>query len=473
MTDECDLAIVGAGPAGMAAAAVASDAGLSTVVLDEQGAPGGQIYRAIEQVTRLRPADLSFLGNDYARGQSLADGLRGSGADYRSGATVWHIGETPKSKARSGEREILYSQAGEARRLKTRSLLLATGAMERPVPIPGWTLPGVVTVGGLQTVLKSSGLYPEGWVILAGSGPLLFLLASQYIAAHIPIAAIVDTAPTGATGRMIGRMFDLGPAVPYLVKGYRMMRSVKQSGIPVYSGATDLRVIGGARAEGLAFRVDGQDYELSADMVALHEGVVPNTQLTRLVGAEHKWSQGQRCFFPVLDEWGESTAAGVYVAGDGGGILGADAAARTGRIAAVAIGLRLGRVGLAEASAVADHARFALIGDRAARRIIDAAFPPPNWIGAVADEVMVCRCEEVTAGAVREAVRIGCTGPNQAKAYLRCGMGPCQGRMCAAAVSEIIATESGRSLDEVGSFRIRPPAKPVTLAELASLKGGA
>ena len=160
-----ELGIIGAGPAGMAAAVLAAELGLETVLIDEQPAPGGQIYRAIEGAEPNTP-----LGPDYLVGRPLVTALRASNVDYRSGTTLWHL---------DPEGTLFLETGGRIETVTARRILLATGALERPVPIPGWTLPGVMTAGAAQILLKSSGLVPEGRVVLAGQGPLLYLVAAQ------------------------------------------------------------------------------------------------------------------------------------------------------------------------------------------------------------------------------------------------------------------------------------------------------
>ncbi len=468
MSTEIDVVVIGTGPAGMAAASAAAGAGASVAVLDEQSEPGGQIYRAVESVERRRPADLSFLGEAYAHGAKVAGAFRAVRTDYRPGATVWHIG----ARSKGGRRDVVLSRSGVAETLSARHVVIATGALERPVPIPGWTLPGVMTVGAVQSALKSSGIYPSGRLVLAGSGPLMLQLAAQLIAAHVAIAAIVDTTPPGGLARAFFHLPQALIGGETLLKGLKLRRTVLRSGVPIHAGASHLAAHGEGRLSSLSFTSAGVDYHLDADVVALHEGVIPNTQLSRLVNAEHRWDDVQRCFHPVTDQWGETSEPGIYVAGDGGGIAGALAAERSGRITGLAIARRLGLLADSARDLVAEEQRLRRFVDGAIRGFLDRYYPAPDWIGQVADDVVLCRCEEVTAGRLREAMAHGCSGPNQAKAFLRCGMGPCQGRMCANSVTEVMAAQSGSVPDEVGSFRIRPPAKPVTLAEVASLDVG-
>lgn len=460
-----DLVIIGAGPAGLAAAAEARDLELDGLILDEQPEPGGQIYRSVCRVVERRPADLRFLGTDYARGAALVAAARG--VERRQGATVWQIGPVA-----GGVREVVWSESGQARRVRARALLIATGAMERPVPIPGWTLPGVTTVGAVQVALKQAAVYPRGRLVIVGSGPLPLLLAAQLVAARIPVAAILDTTPPGrlTAGMALLPAAALG-APDTLRKGLALLRARERSGVPVWRHVREVRAEAGLHGSVTAVRfrsASGDEERIEADAVALHEGVVPNPQLTRLVGADHRWHDAQRCFHPVTDSWGETTAAGVFVAGDGGGILGARAAEASGRLAALGAAGRIGRLGESAREFKATPWLARRRGERSLRRLLDALYPAPDWIAAPEDDAIVCRCEEVTAGALR-AVAGNAAGPNQAKAYARCGMGPCQGRMCGLTVSEMIAHAHGVSPADVGYFRIRAPIKPVTVDELASL----
>lgn len=461
-----DLVIIGAGPAGLSAAATAHALGLDALILDEQPAAGGQIYRNVERVTEQRPADLAFLGRDYARGRTLARSA--VAVDRRQGATVWHIGPMTRSEGR----QVVWSQDGRAQKVQARAVLLATGAMERPVPIPGWTLPGVTTVGALQTVLKQSGLFPQGRVVLAGSGPLLMLLASQYMAAGIRIEAILDTTPPGALNRaMLWLPLATIGAPRTILKGRKLRAAYGRAAGEVWHGVTGIQAEGEGTLRTVRFTdASGVTREIAADTLALHEGVIPNPQLPRLVEAAHEWDSGQRCFRPVLDAYGASSAPGVYVAGDGGGVLGADAAEASGRVTAAAIALALARIAESERDLRAAPDLNRLTGQRWLRRFLDAMFPPPDWIGRMAAASVVCRCEEVRAADIRK-VAGHAQGPNQLKAYTRAGMGPCQGRMCGHTVTELLAEAKAMAPEDVGYYHIRPPAKPVTIEELAALAG--
>ncbi len=450
------LAVIGAGPAGLAAAACAAGLGVETILLDEQPAPGGQIYRAITE-TRLRAP--AVLGADYWRGADLVAAFRSGGAQYVPGATVWSV---------SHEREIGISIDGAARLFQAERVILATGALERPFPIPGWTLPGVMTAGAAQILLKSSAMVAEGRVVLAGTGPLLWLVAAQYLRAGGAIAALLDTTPRGNWRAALAHL-PAFVASAYLRTGLALLREVR-AGVPVIRDVRSLRVLGEARVREIAYRAgDAPERRMAADVVLLHQGVVPNLNLANSIGCRQEWRDTQLCFAPVVDGWGASSVDGIAIAGDGAGIGGAQIAAERGRLAAIDAAFRLGRIDAAGREAAAVPCRRALHRAERGRRFLDLLHRPRQEHRVPAGDTLVCRCEEVTARQILETVELGCTGPNQMKSLLRCGMGPCQGRLCGLTVTELIATARGVPPGEVGYYRLRPPIKPITLEELASL----
>ena len=460
MSESWDVVVIGAGPAGLAAATLLAEQQARVLLLDEQAAPGGQIYRGIEQALE-RPALLAALGMDYEYGTTVVERFRASSAEYRPGSLVWQV--TP-------QREVWFSQDGRSHLVRADAVILATGAMERPVPVPGWTLPGVMTVGALQILLKSSGIVPNDPVVLAGSGPLLYLLAQQCLALGAHPAAVLDTTSRGNEWRAVRQLPSAVRGAEgrrYLAKGLAMKRMLRRSGVPRYRRVSDIRIEGTDAVSGIAFRSGGANHRLTARIVALHEGVVPAQQITRSLGCEHVWQPVSRCFQARLDDWGNSSIERILVAGDLGGIVGARAAEHGGRLAALEAMRLIGRINAAHRDAMAKDDLRGWSAHVAIRRFLDVLYPPRDEICCPADDVTICRCEELTAGAVRAVVRQGCLGPNQAKAFLRAGMGPCQGRMCGPIVTEVIANARGVSPDDVGYYRIRPPLKPITVGELA------
>ena len=454
-TSHYDLVIIGAGPAGLAAAIEASRHDVSTLVLDDQPAPGGQVYRNIKQNRGQRHTS-AFLGNDYWSGSKLVDGFAHASATVLSESRVWQI---------TADRQVFFSRQGMAQNVQAGAVLIATGAMERPMPIPGWTLPGVMSVGAAQTMLKTSGSGADG-AVFVGSGPLFYLTVWQYLQAGFAVKAVVDTAPA----RLRPEHYLLAmPALMQpmlLLKGLRWRAEIRRK-TDYHVGATSVVITGEDSATGVTFKTaSGQQQTIPAKHVFIHQGVVPNVNLTMATDLRHRWHPRQLCWTPQTDMFGESSVDGIFVAGDGMGIAGAVAAASSGRLAARRIIARVKGSSLF----MAPVWRVLKWRQAAIRPFLDSLFrPPDDWRVPQQDHAIVCRCEALTKADVDAAIALGVSGPNQLKGYCRAGMGRCQGRMCALTVQKMIHDHNGGPEEEVGHLRIRPPIRPLTVGELAAL----
>jgi NADPH-dependent 2,4-dienoyl-CoA reductase/sulfur reductase-like enzyme len=462
MKGNFDLVVIGAGPAGLAAATHAARSGLSVVLLDEQPAPGGQIWRSVETVAASSIGDI--LGPEYQCGAQRVAEFRESGAIYEAGIRVWQIepGWT-----------IFASRGGEARRFEAKRVLLATGAQERPVPFPGWTTPGVMTVGAAQIVLKSSGEIPTDPVWVAGNGPLPLLYIVQLLRAGGKVGGWLVTTPPGALKRALPHFFPALNGWRDLKKGVGWMRELRRSGVLIEKAVTNLRAEPGAdrRLEYIEYtKATGHVSRVPARLLLVHEGLVPSIHMTQALGCTHKWREDQQCLAPEADEWGRTSVRGIYVAGDGSGIGGAAAASTKGELAAIGIAMDSGFVTGEQADSFARPLRGRLSKELATRGLLDSIYRSRDEISSPVDDTIVCRCEELTAGQVRTAAKSGAPSPDRIKSITRAGMGPCQGRQCGYTVAHIIAAVHNKPVAEVGFYRIRPPLKPLTLGELASLE---
>lgn len=459
MKTQYDLIVIGAGPAGMAAAAESEEYGLSVMVLGDQRSPGGQVYRAIEQT---RAERLQVLGPDYRNGQHLARRFRAAHVDYLPGATVWQV--------ESGG-IVNFCIENKARQIKGKRILIATGARERPVPIPGWTLPGVMAATAADVLMKSHGIVPSGNIVLAGSGPLLFLTAARLINFGVTVTAILDTTP-------YFNYISALPALPkalhvyeYLLEGLRMKRQIRRSGTPIYRNVKNLYAQGADAVEVVRFSSNGKAHELNVDILLLHNGIVPDTQISQQLECAHTWYNTQRYWQPFLDKWGNSSEKGIGIIGDAAGISGAKAAEISGHLAALEAAYRLNIISRPERRLKALSFEKRLSREKAVRPFLDLLFRPnPDLLVPRDDQTVVCRCEEVTAGQIRKALELGALGPNQLKSQTRCGMGSCQGRMCGLTISEIIADHRKEDISKVGYLRVRPPMKPITVEQLSDLE---
>lgn len=458
VNDSYQLAIIGAGPAGLAAAGVAAGAGVEVALFDEQPAPGGQIFRAIESSPNKRAA---LLGPDYMRGAKLVDDFRQCGAAYFPETSVWSI---------NSEREIGIIHQAKARLIQAQRIIVTGGAMERPIPFQGWTLPGVMNAGAAQVLMKSAGVVPDTDVVLAGKGPLLLLLAWQYARSGVKISAILDVAPLGNWFKALRHIPKALLAGHYITKGLVYKRDLHRLGVKTYHGVTGLRASGDERLAKVKFTHQGKSHCIPTALLLTQFGIVPNTHLTMSIACKHYWNSSQMCWCPSVDEWGNTSVSGIAVAGDSAAIGGAVAAEHAGRLAALEALWALGKIEAHERDSRAKDDRSWMRADLRIRPFLEALYRPPQaMLEVLDDDVIVCRCEEITAGEIRKAIKEGHHDSNQVKFFTRTGMGACQGRQCGNAVAHIISHALSRSMEEVGHFRIRPPIKPISLSQLSDL----
>jgi len=447
------LVIVGAGPAGMRAAEQLVAAGQRPIVVDEGTRHGGQIYRQPPAVLQRERGDL--YGFEAARASAVLDrfdALRPQ-IDYRPQTLAWQV--------EANTLQLLH--AGRNCTLPFDALILAPGATDRVLPFPGWTLPGVYTLGAAQVALKYQGCLIGPRVVFAGTGPLLYLVAWQYATHGGQVAAVLDTAPAAAKWLAAPRLLAR-PAVA--AKGAYFVARLRMMGVALHGGVTLLGAQGDERVTALSWRAGSDIHTTECDAIGFGYGLRSETQLADLAGCAFDYNPLEQAWLPTRDAAGRASVPGVYLAGDGASILGADAAELSGARAALAAleDLGLGPAGTARAAQIERelHAHVSF------RRGLETAFaPPPRWAADAPDELIVCRCEEVTAGELRACARDTATREmNRLKALTRIGMGRCQGRMCAPAATRLLADAAGCALHEVGRLRGQAPIKPIPIAML-------
>jgi len=429
-------------------------AGLRPIVVDEAERPGGQVYRQPPAGGARETS--AIYGFDAKKAEAIHRVLGDAGdrVDYRPGTLAWNV---------FGERLHLLSPAGQ-HELRFDRLVLATGAMDRVLPFPGWTLPGVFTLGGAQIALKAQGVAIGRRVALVGAGPLLPLVAHQYANAGVNVVAALD-ATTFAAKR--AQLVGLTASTGTLAKGLWYTTRNRLRGLDVRYGIRSLRVDGSDRVEALAWReASGEERRVACDAVGASFGLRPEAQLADLAGCRFAFAVDTCQWLPERSAEGRSSVAGVYLAGDGARIGGADVAELQGHRTALAVLEDLGRS--VDRSEVARLER-ALAGQARFRRALDAAYPfPGHLVDAVGDGEIVCRCEAITVATLRQAVRErGAREINRVKALTRIGMGRCQGRVCGEAAAELIARASGEDIERVGRLRGQPPVKPIPIVAAA------
>ena len=446
------VVIVGAGPAGIRCAETLLAAGITPILIDENRRDGGQIYRRQPQgFTR----DYSALyGSEAAKAKNLHesfDRLR-ERIDYRPDTLVWNL--TPG--------QLYCVSQGHHSTVEYDALILCTGATDRLMPIEGWQLAGTYSLGGAQIALKSQAVSIGHSVVFMGSGPLLYLVASQYLKAGAKVAAVLDTS---ALSKRIGALPKLLARPGVLFTGMKLLAQLYRAKIPVHLGVRPQQVLGDAANGVSGVRVltaRGETLNLDCDAVALGYHLRPETQLADLAGCRMRFDEASGQWWLSVDEEGRTTVNGVYAAGDGSKIRGADAAEHAGRLVAMAL---LEDLQQPVNAGVRDQQRQALAAMDQFRLGLAQAFPwPAEQAKALPDSAIVCRCEMISAGELRRTVsEKGACEVNRAKAFSRVGMGRCQGRYCSQAGAEVIAAAAGVSVQQVGRQRGQAPVKPLPM----------
>ncbi|GGC27334.1 hypothetical protein GCM10011504_01910 [Siccirubricoccus deserti] len=440
----CDVLVVGAGPAGLAAACAAAEAGAAVILLDERVEAGGQYLKPLAASHTHAAPDAQ-----HRQGEALRAKARAAGVEMLGGATVWG-GFAPD--------EIAVVVGETAFTFRPRRLILATGAHERPVPVPGWILPGVMTTGAMQTLARANRVSPGESVVIAGNGPLNLQLACELLEGGVRVAAVAEVAPKPGLAllRDAARLLRTAPDLAW--DGLRILRRLSAAKVPLLWGTTILGCEGDGRFAALRLATPAGEQRIAADACALNLGFQPETGLARALGAAHRFvDSGLGRLETVTDEVGRTSLDAVFAVGDGATIGGARVALARGRLAGLAAARDLGFAAADGAPARAEWRRAAAF--QAALWRIFAA--PPFDIAAVADDTVLCRCEEVTAGRLRAEHAAGARSLGALKKATRAGMGRCQGRMCGAAIARLVGAS-----DEAGFAAPRAPVKPVPAAAL-------
>jgi NADPH-dependent 2,4-dienoyl-CoA reductase/sulfur reductase-like enzyme len=477
----CDVAIVGAGPSGLAAAEVMRDYGLDVILIDEQPRAGGQILR---QPPRSFTVEHWLQARLYSRAKSVLQSMDDArDVDWRLGSTVLGIMRhsayrTPVNRSPGHELWIQGPSGSEV--LHASAVLIAPGCYERPLAFPGWTLPGVMGAGAIQGFVKSQQFVPGNRFVLAGSHPLQLVVADQLVAAGADVAAVIFTQQLRAAAAVLRDPLMMAQHVRQLAETARILWRLKRARVPVMFGSTIARVEGKEvveRATVAALLPDGKiDWDrtetMQCDRVGVCHGFLASSELARQAGVTVKWREHEGGWLADHDEWFESSVARLFVAGEITGVAGADAALEKGRIAAVGLLRALGRIDTLKAQRLARTARRRLGRiNRFAAALNLLARPPQGLTNAtMTDDTTLCRCESISRGEFQRQLRQNShvVSADAAKLLTRVGMGMCQGRLCGDNAARLIARERGLTPAEVGTFQAQAPVKPIRLDVLCS-----
>jgi thioredoxin reductase len=428
-------------------------------VLDEYAKPGGQFFK--------RSGDEFSVGRErltreHARGEALRSRLHHPNITVLTRALVWG----------RFENRIMVAHEGRSKTFRGKALVIATGAYDRPVAFPGWTLPGVVTAGGAQTLAKSQWVKPGSRMLLAGAGPFLLPVALSLLRADVTIAALVEaTTPM----EWLPHLASLWGQWPRFSEAWEYKSNLRRAGVPTLYGHKIVRALGAKKVEGAVIAKVGRDWRtipgtertIEVDAVAIGYGFLPNIELAVNSGCELRLDNSARTWFVKCTDAMATNKAGVFVAGEITGIGGSALALEEGHLAGISAAEFAGTLTPDAADKqrrqpMAQRARL----DRFARALSELFGPRPGLWEFLNDDITVCRCEEVKASAVMACIADGATTNKSIKDWTRAGMGLCEGRVCRGMIAEILARERGIELSTIPFPSVRPPIKPVPFSTL-------
>ncbi|MDX1417612.1 MAG: NAD(P)/FAD-dependent oxidoreductase [Candidatus Promineifilaceae bacterium] len=459
-----EVAVVGAGPAGIHAAVAAAELGVEVTLIDSYAQAGGQYFKQLPGVFQAAKGD-----KRQREAQKLFKQLQHPDITHLPNTRVWNI-------APDWRLDLVGSTA--PRQLEAEAVVLATGAYDRPAAFPGWTLPGVMGVGAAQHLVKIQRVLPGRKILVAGSGPLLLALGAVLVWAGAEVVALAEGS-RGLTSFKPGRMAKMWGQGARLREGLDYIRALRGANVPYRRGWGVVRALGEERVSGAVLArldeewrpVPGSEEAVSCDTLCIGYGLLPETTLGRLAGASHVYRPRLGGWVPERDDRMQSSLPGLYIAGDGAGIGGAAQSAVEGRIAGMAAGYQVAGDYFSDRNLKRWMAteQKRLTKEQGFQKLFGELFTPGPGLDMLADEeTIICRCEGVRLPAVKDAVDMGAETLGAVKGLTRAGMGRCQGRICGALLAGQVARLSGKSVSEVGNFTPRPPVGPLDIEGLSS-----
>lgn len=463
---ESQVVVVGAGPGGIIAALSAANAGADVLLIDERPKLGGQYYK--QPVTG---KDLNLAEYDdpqFRGGRELIDKLERSNVTVLRAVRVVGAYESL---------DLVVALENETRLVRPQKLIAATGAYEICYPFEGWTLPGVMTTGAAQTLLRSYRVVPGRQVLIAGNGPLNFQVAAELINSGVESVTLIEAAnrPGLSACNTIARMMTTAPGLT--LKGAGYLSSLLRARASIRYGEKILSVEPVGDAGGLSAIVgsvcgdESTRHEIEVDAICLGYGFRPSNEITRAFGCKHDATSKAGALQTARDDDCLTSRDDIFAVGDCAGMNGAPAAEADGLIAGSVAAQMLGfelsaqqEERLARARSLRGrHARF--------QNALWTLFEPVGDVFEVIDnDAIACRCENLTHATIQQVVDEGESGSmGTLKRATRAGMGRCQGRYCGPAIAKMLAAKIGRPLEEADLWAPRPPIKPVRIRDLAKL----
>ncbi len=462
LAENYDVVIIGGGPAGMSAASILAVHSVKTLLIDENGYLGGQLWRS-----SLASAGSTGFSDSSKNGVNLP-----ATAGYRDGSL--HILTPACILGVFPENSILLSSKEDGiKEIKAGNIIFATGAREKVRPFKGWTLPGVMTVGAAQILLKNYQVLAASEMLINGAGPLIYLLAGDVLSRNGKITALLDrssfTGILGAARVMNGQLSKLGQGLSslgnllksrVLPKYNRQIIKAESKGDLIEATTVEISPDGTI--------VDGSSQRYKTRLIAVTNGFVGNIELPQVAGCEVEYAADKGGWFVTVDASMETSVSTIFAAGEITGIAGGDKAVIEGQLAALSIlhqSERLSETDFEKRQKILlakrkQHQRFGTYLNR------QWAIPPGEW-NTIDDDTIICRCEDITIGILRGWINAGFTSTNVLKRATRCSMGNCQGRTCGPLIYDILAACSPATTTTcIAPFSVRIPIKPIPLGDL-------
>ena len=461
---DCEVLVIGAGPAGLQAALSAAHSGAQVVVLDERASLGGQYFKQPSTHFSVREERLD---HQYREGRELMHSLDDAGVQFRLSTRVWGAAPGGEVYATSADRRLL---------LKARSLILASGAYERGVPFPGWTLPGVMTTGAAQTLLRSYLVAAGNNILVSGNGPLNLQVAAELTRANVDVVAVAETAPLWRPSNIahLARMMVAAPA--YGREGLSYVTDLLKARVPILARSAIIEAQGEGRVEvaivakldKFGYAVPGSEKSFSVDSVCVGFGFIGSSELARSLGCSHHIDASSGSVVIERDRNGRTSAQGVWVIGDGGSVKGAQVAQSMGKLAGADAASCVGATrGSGDRHETARNVQI-LSRQEKFQRSLWQQFKAPRLVDQLATPAtIICRCEEITLAEVDASLDSWTGSAGSLKRVTRAGMGKCQGRYCSPILTELAARVTGVEVDKLSGFIPQAPFLPTSASALA------
>ncbi len=458
--EKTELIVIGAGPGGIQAAITASELGLEVTLIDSQPSAGGQYF--MQQPREFNNHDTGY---HQKQASELLQKLVNSNVKFLDKSLVWGIFHNPKTNLW----QLTLQGDRCPSRIEAPSVVIATGAYDRSIPFPGWDLPGVMTAGAAQIMIKNQAVLPGKKVIVTGTGPLQLAAASNLIEAGAKVSAVLE-----CNQNLIFRGLPHLPSIwgqwRRLKEGVEYAGNLIRAKTPYRIGWSVSKAEGFEKVEVVTIgKLDSEGYpiptsyqNIAVDAIVVGYGLTPSTEFFRLLDVEMFYSKSEGIFLPKRNDFFQTSAPGIYAVGDCAGIGGANLAMLEGKIAAIDVAVQTGQTRLSTMNATLKQSIKHLKCEQKFARMLGEIFALPEGLFSLArPDTIICRCEQTSLAEVKQAISYGAQSVTDIKNITRSGMGNCQGRTCGSILTQLLARDIRWNPEDCQYLNIRPPVHPI------------